>query len=130
MSGFTSRRNSLLRACSAAQRLLGSRFNMWSKRSRADGGMLGGGDRKESVRRPTPTHTQKAQTHKANSSLRRLRYCFFGFMVWKKGSFITSGQTAGQGLPQIRLRGRNQSVYAGNEVYRVTCVGGAYAGPT
>lgn len=52
----------------------------------------------------TDTHAEKAQTHKANSSLRRLRYCFFGFMVWKKGSLITSGQTAGQGLPQIRLR--------------------------
>lgn len=40
LSGSTSLRNSLLRACSAAQRLLGSKFSMWSKRSRAEGGML------------------------------------------------------------------------------------------
>lgn len=91
--------------------------------------MLGGrqeGDQCD-ARRP---FTPKKLTHKANSSLRRLRYCFFGFMVWKKGSFITSGQTAGQGLPQIRLGGRNEWVYAANEVYSVTCVGGAYGGPT
>lgn len=120
MSGFTSLRNSLLSACSAAQRLLGSRFNMWSNRSRADGGMLGRTERVSVTLLEWPhtrahphTHTlvqaDKAQTHKANSSLRRLRYCFFGFMVWKKGSLITSGQTAGQGLPQIRLRDRNQT---------------------
>lgn len=40
LSGSTSLRNSLPSACSAVQRLLGSRFNMWSNRSRADGGML------------------------------------------------------------------------------------------
>lgn len=40
LSGSTSLRNSLPKACSAVQRLLGSRFNMWSNRSRADGGML------------------------------------------------------------------------------------------
>lgn len=28
----------------------------------------------------------------------------------KKGSFITSGQTAGQGLPHIRLNDRNRLV--------------------
>lgn len=113
MSGLTSLRNSLWSACSAVQRLLGSRFNMWSKRSRADGGMLEEGERghNRSARRGhthtlrTCFHAENAQTHKANSSLRRLRYCFFGFMVWKKGSLMTSGQTAGQGLPQIRLGG-------------------------
>lgn len=108
MSGFTSRRNSLLSACSAAQRLLGSRFNMWSNRSSADGGMLG---RREGLSgTPTCMQTADARTHKANSSLRRRRYCFFGFMVWKKGSLMTSGQTAGQGLPQIRLRDTNAMV--------------------
>lgn len=40
MSGSTSLRNSLPNACSAVQRLLGSRLSMWSKRSRAAGGML------------------------------------------------------------------------------------------
>lgn len=85
---------------------------MWSKRSRADGGMLGGGGTGRSQCHGQHARTPIKLTHKANSSLRRLRYCFFGFMVWKKGSLITSGQTAGQGLPQIRLGGggRNQSV--------------------
>jgi len=41
--------------------------------------------------------------YKANSSLNFRRYCFFGFIVLKYANFITSGHTAGQGLPQIRL---------------------------
>jgi len=42
-------------------------------------------------------------TYYPNSSLSRLLYCRLGFMVWKCGKRITSGQTAGQGEPQILL---------------------------
>ena len=42
-------------------------------------------------------------TYKANSSRRRRRYCFLGFMVLKSGSLMTSGHTPGQGLPHRRL---------------------------
>lgn len=42
-------------------------------------------------------------TYKANSSRSRRRYCFLGFRVLKRESLMTSGQTAGQGLPQRRL---------------------------
>lgn len=42
-------------------------------------------------------------SYKTNSSLNFRRYCFFGFMVLKYGSLITSGHTAGHGLPHIRL---------------------------
>ena len=45
-------------------------------------------------------------TYKANSSLSRRLYCFLGFMVLKRGSFMTSGQAAGQGLPHKRLKER------------------------
>lgn len=43
-------------------------------------------------------------TYKANSSRSRRLYCFLGFMVLKSGSLMTSGQTAGQGLPHRRLQ--------------------------
>lgn len=43
-------------------------------------------------------------TYKANSSRSRRLYCFLGFMVLKRGSLMTSGQAAGQGLPHRRLR--------------------------
>lgn len=62
LSGLTSLRNSLLRACSAAQRLLGSRFNMWSKRSRADGGMLGGGTGRSQCDARRPFAPKKAHS--------------------------------------------------------------------
>lgn len=55
--------------------------------------------------------TKYPWTYKANSSRNRLLYCFFGFIVLKKGSFITSGQTAGQGLPHIRLEERNPEIH-------------------
>lgn len=54
--------------------------------------------------------TEYPKTYKANSSRSRLLYCFFGFIVLKKGSFITSGQTAGQGLPHIRLNDNKRLV--------------------
>lgn len=46
LAGSTSLRKSLLRACSAVQRLLGSRASMWSNRSRAVGGILNTADQK------------------------------------------------------------------------------------
>lgn len=42
-------------------------------------------------------------TYTANSSRSRRLYCFLGFMELKRGSLMTSGQTAGQGLPHRRL---------------------------
>lgn len=47
---------------------------------------------------------------------------------------MTSGQTAGQGLPQIRLEGGghkpNTAGVSRTDVHGVTCVGGAYVQPT
>lgn len=63
LSGSTSFRNSLPSACSAAQRLLGSRFSMWSKRSRADGGMLGGRNR-ASEKQLSGTHNDKLRMNR------------------------------------------------------------------
>lgn len=54
---------------------------------------------------------QASPSYKTNSSLNFRRYCFFGFMVLKYGSLITSGHTAGQGLPQIRLNNTQKEVH-------------------
>lgn len=50
-------------------------------------------------------------SYKTNSSLNFRRYCFFGFMVLKYGSLITSGHTAGHGLPHIRLSNTQKKVH-------------------
>lgn len=50
-------------------------------------------------------------TYKANSSRSLRLYCFLGFMVLKRGSLMTSGQTAGQGLPHRRLSQKTQTKF-------------------
>lgn len=108
--GSTSHRKSLLRACSDVQRRAGSRVSMRSSRSRADPGKLGCGEIfyihcSSSSSREKRKLVSTLSTYKANSSRRRRRYCFLGFIVLKRGSLMTSGQTAGQGLPHNRLTG-------------------------
>lgn len=65
-----------LRASSAVILLSGSSSNILSRSSSAEVGM------------------------NTKSSLILLRCNFFGFKVWKRGNFITEGQTAGVGVPQ------------------------------
>ena len=61
-------------------------------------------------------HTNWRGTYNENSSFTLLLYCFFGLIVWKWGKWMTSGQTAGMGVPQIRLETKKICMYAGNKV--------------
>lgn len=110
MLGSMSHRKSLWRACSDVQRFAGSRVSIRSSKSRAEVGKLcRTGEivrdlsNVETVDTATLGHCSMA-TYKANSSRSRRLYCFLGFMVLKRGSLMTSGQTAGQGLPHRRLK--------------------------
>lgn len=107
--GSMSQRKSLLRACSDVQRRAGSRVSIKSSKSRAAAGKL---CRRRHIHQLYKTDEGlvkatlcqcSAPTYKANSSRSRRLYCFLGFMVLKRGSFMTSGQAAGQGLPHRRL---------------------------
>lgn len=108
--GSTSDRKPLLSACADVQRRAGSRVSIRSSRSRAEEGKLSGRGDTFSGRNGRFDRCCLEATYKANSSRRRRRYCFLGFMVLKRGSLMTSGQAAGQGLPQRRLRGERGGV--------------------
>lgn len=106
--GSMSHRKSLLRACSDVQRRVGSRVSIRSSKSRAVAGKLCRRRHLSTIETDkglvTATYCQCSMaTYKANSSRSRRLYCFLGFMVLKRGSLMTSGQTAGQGLPHRRL---------------------------
>lgn len=107
--GSTSERKSLLSACSDVQRLAGSRVSIRSSKSRAGVGKLCRGGEIFQLQEETNSYTatlakHNMATYNANSSRSRRLYCFLGFMVLKRGSLMTSGQAAGQGLPHKRLK--------------------------
>lgn len=108
--GSTSRRNSQQRACSDVHLRAGSRVSIRSSKSSAGEGKLCGTeeifhmkhqDKKRADHRSSQCFVA---TYTANSSRSLRLYCFLGFMVLKRGSLMTSGQTAGQGLPHRRLK--------------------------
>ena len=49
-------------------------------------------------------------TYNENSSRNLRLYCFLSFMVWNRGSLITSGHTAGHGVPHVLLISSNCAI--------------------